>query len=55
VKKEDRAEFIEDYLREKGSSNFLYIKRPVVEIFLDIKNKIMSSVDTNITGWQCSN
>lgn len=27
---------------------FLYIKRPVVEIQLDIKNKIMSPVEDNI-------
>jgi hypothetical protein len=27
---------------------FLYIKRPLVEISLDIKNKIMSPVEDNI-------
>jgi hypothetical protein len=30
---------------------YLYIKRPVVEISLDNKNKIMSLVEINITGW----
>jgi len=51
---EDRIDFY--ILRPEGPVgefsfsifNFLFIKRPVVEISLDIKNKIMSFVHDNI-------